>query len=43
MRLGVAMDQSKAFDRVTRPYLWAVLQHKGVPAGFVVWLEALYA
>lgn len=38
----VNMDQSKAFDRVNRPYLWKVLEQKGIPRRFIHWLQLIY-
>ncbi|KAJ6633368.1 hypothetical protein lerEdw1_014521 [Lerista edwardsae] len=41
-RLLVQLDQSKAFDRVDRAYLWAVLHARGVPEGYIRLLQRLY-
>uniref|UniRef100_A0A8C5M5U5 Reverse transcriptase domain-containing protein n=1 Tax=Leptobrachium leishanense TaxID=445787 RepID=A0A8C5M5U5_9ANUR len=38
----LALDQSKAFDRVDHHYLWAVLRRYGLPAKFINWLITLY-
>ncbi|KAJ6651493.1 hypothetical protein lerEdw1_020910 [Lerista edwardsae] len=40
--LLIQLDQSKAFDRVDRDYLWAVLRERGVPEAFVRLLQGLY-
>ncbi|KAJ6661494.1 hypothetical protein lerEdw1_014403 [Lerista edwardsae] len=40
--LLVQLDQSKAFDRVDRAYLWAVLRARGVPEGYICLLQRLY-
>ncbi|KAJ6633389.1 hypothetical protein lerEdw1_014513 [Lerista edwardsae] len=40
--LLVQLDQSKAFGRVDRAYLWAVLHARGVPEGFICLLQRLY-
>ncbi|KAJ6655574.1 hypothetical protein lerEdw1_005045 [Lerista edwardsae] len=40
--LLIQLDQSKAFDRVNRDYLWAVLRERGVPEAFVHLLQGLY-
>ncbi|KAJ6651484.1 hypothetical protein lerEdw1_020919, partial [Lerista edwardsae] len=40
--LLVQLDQSKAFDRVGREYLWTVMREKGIPEAFVGFLKVLY-
>ncbi|KAJ6651805.1 hypothetical protein lerEdw1_016466 [Lerista edwardsae] len=40
--LLVQLDQSKAFYRVDRAYLWAVLCARGVPEGYICLLQRLY-
>ncbi|KAE8218135.1 hypothetical protein CF319_g7929 [Tilletia indica] len=39
----IFLDQQKAYDRVDRAWLWAVLAHIGAPASFVTFLQSLYA
>ncbi|CAH2317032.1 Hypothetical predicted protein [Pelobates cultripes] len=38
----LALDQSKAFDRVDHRYLWSVLRKYGLPGKFVNWIITLY-
>lgn len=38
----VQIDQSKAFDRIDRNYLWETLRAKGIPAAFIDALKYLY-
>ncbi|KAJ6661501.1 hypothetical protein lerEdw1_014410 [Lerista edwardsae] len=40
--LLIQLNQSRAFDRVDRDYLWAVLREHGVPEAFVHLLQGLY-
>ncbi|KAJ6652524.1 hypothetical protein lerEdw1_011494 [Lerista edwardsae] len=38
----VQIDQSKAFDRIDRTYLWKTLRAKGIPDAFIEHLSYLY-
>ncbi|CAH2300847.1 Hypothetical predicted protein [Pelobates cultripes] len=38
----LALDQSKAFDRVDHRYLWSVLRKYGLPGKLVNWIITLY-
>ncbi|CAH2329415.1 Hypothetical predicted protein [Pelobates cultripes] len=38
----LALDQSKAFDRVDHCYLWSVLRKYGLPSKFINWIITLY-
>ncbi len=39
----VALDQEKAYDKISHDYLWRVLDKYGVPQSFIRTLQALYA
>ncbi|KAF9800818.1 hypothetical protein IEO21_10289 [Rhodonia placenta] len=39
----VALDQEKAYDRISHDYLWATLQRFGVPPRFLHTVQALYS
>ena len=39
----VSLDQEKAFDRVDRSFLMALLRHFGFGADFLSWIRTLYA
>uniref|UniRef100_A0A3B1J3P5 Reverse transcriptase domain-containing protein n=1 Tax=Astyanax mexicanus TaxID=7994 RepID=A0A3B1J3P5_ASTMX len=38
----VSLDQKKAFDFVSREYLWEALQHYGFPPNFIAMIKLLY-
>lgn len=38
----VGLDQKKAFDYVSREYLWVVLEHYGFPVKFISMIKLLY-
>lgn len=38
----VALDQEKAYDKISHDYLWAVLSHFGLPDRFVRTIRSLY-
>uniref|UniRef100_A0A6I8T0W5 Reverse transcriptase domain-containing protein n=1 Tax=Xenopus tropicalis TaxID=8364 RepID=A0A6I8T0W5_XENTR len=38
----LALDQSKAFDRINHKYLWLLLRRYGLPGRFINWLKVLY-
>ena len=38
----VALDQEKAYDKVAHDYLWHVLEKFGIPAEYVVVVQAMY-
>ncbi|CDO76537.1 hypothetical protein BN946_scf184769.g1 [Trametes cinnabarina] len=39
----VALDQEKAYDKISHDYLWRVLERFGIPASFVNIIKSLYA
>ncbi|GBE79119.1 hypothetical protein SCP_0203160 [Sparassis crispa] len=38
----VALDQEKAYDKVTHDYLWRILDHMNIPPSFVNTIRSLY-
>ncbi|KAE8187288.1 hypothetical protein CF335_g7216, partial [Tilletia laevis] len=41
--VAIFLDQQKAYDRVDRSWLWAVLLRFGVPHPFIAFLQSLYS
>ncbi|CAD6953553.1 unnamed protein product, partial [Tilletia laevis] len=41
--VAIFLDQQKAYDRIDRSWLWAVLLRFGVPHPFIAFLQSLYS